>query len=195
MSLRDRSTVFYLVYDYHMKLYVTRHGQTNYNVLGLCNADETIDVYLTPLGVEQARQVSQKLKEKPFEVIYISTLKRTRRTADIINEFHNVPIEVDERIMDNVTGFEGKPVSEYYAAREGAPDKWGFKPEGAESLNDVKSRVQSFLNDLRQESYEAVLIVAHQSVNRMIYGVVNGASNKEIEQFDLPQGDFIEFEL
>ncbi len=48
-----------------MNLYLARHGRTNYNDLGLCNADPTVDVHLTALGIEQAKaNRSKTLKER-----------------------------------------------------------------------------------------------------------------------------------
>ncbi len=38
-----------------MKTYFMRHGQTNYNVLGLCNDDPARPVHLTDLGIEQVQ--------------------------------------------------------------------------------------------------------------------------------------------
>jgi len=178
-----------------MKLYITRHGHTNYNELGLSNADPSVDVYLTKLGKQQAQQLAESLKDVELDVIIVSHLKRTRETADIINQYHHVPIRVDKRIGDNITGFEGRPVSEYFAARDAAPDKWAFKPAGAESRYDVRERVANFLDDLRKASYSTALVVAHQSVNRQITALLENLTGPEVEEFDLPQGNFKMFEL
>ena len=43
-----------------MKLYFARHGQTNYDDLGICNADPSVDVYVTPVGEEQAKALSER---------------------------------------------------------------------------------------------------------------------------------------
>ena len=37
-----------------MKLYCMRHGETDYNRLGLCNDDPAVDVCLTDTGILQA---------------------------------------------------------------------------------------------------------------------------------------------
>jgi broad specificity phosphatase PhoE len=38
-----------------MKVYVARHAETNYNILGILNDDPDVDVYLTPKGIEQTK--------------------------------------------------------------------------------------------------------------------------------------------
>ena len=44
-----------------MLILLTRHGRTNYNDMGLCNADPATDVYLTSEGIEQAKALRTKL--------------------------------------------------------------------------------------------------------------------------------------
>ena len=34
-------------------IWFMRHGQTNYNLSGLCNADPDVEVYLTDDGIKQ----------------------------------------------------------------------------------------------------------------------------------------------
>ena len=44
-----------------MQLYLTRHGETNYNVLGLANDDPAADVHLTARGIGNVLQLSSEL--------------------------------------------------------------------------------------------------------------------------------------
>ncbi|MCG6968894.1 MAG: histidine phosphatase family protein, partial [Gammaproteobacteria bacterium] len=60
-----------------MNLYVLRHAQTNYNLLGLCNDDPDDDVHLTATGIKQAEAAAKHLAEVPLSQIYVSELKRT----------------------------------------------------------------------------------------------------------------------
>lgn len=178
-----------------MKLYVTRHGRTNYNDARLCNDDASVDVHITDEGTAQAKQVAKKLKDMYFDRIIVSTLPRTHQTADIINSYHQVPVEVDGRISDNRTGFEGKPVDEYFAARDAADDSWAYKAAGAESLYDVQTRVEEFLEDLKAKPYNSVLVVTHQCVIRQIVGILRGLSREATDAIDVLQGDYVDFEL
>lgn len=43
-----------------MKIYVIRHGKTNYNRLGLYNSDPAVDVHLTAQGIKTAKMFAQK---------------------------------------------------------------------------------------------------------------------------------------
>ena len=98
-----------------MKLLFMRHGQTNYNVLGLCNDEPSQDVYLTELGKQQAYKVAEQIKDEKIDAIVVTELPRTRQTAEIINLDHHAPIITQPLLNDIRTGMDGQPVSEYFA--------------------------------------------------------------------------------
>lgn len=179
-----------------MKLYIARHGRTNYNDLGLCNADPTVDVHLTPEGIEQAKALADKLKQLSFDHIFVSELKRTQQTADIVNRFHNLSIEIDSRLNDGRSGFEGKPFSEYSKAFEAAPNKWTARFNDGESVEDIKERVADFLSELRTRPYQAVLIITSQWIIQALLVVLRQVSdNSEAWDIEVPQGSYIELDI
>ncbi len=178
-----------------MHIYLARHGQTNYNELGLCNADPAVDVHLTETGIQQAQILADHLKGTGFEKIYVSELKRTQQTAAYINHYHSLPLSVDARLNDNRTGFEGQPAEDYYDALEAATDKWSFSQGDGETLNDVKARVEAFINELKSQSYNSVLIVTSMSIVQAFYGIVNSLSNEEAWGFAVDKGSCIELDI
>jgi probable phosphoglycerate mutase len=119
-----------------MKVYFARHGKTNYNDLRLCNADPSVDVHLTERGIEQAKALAKELKQAPLEHIFISELQRTRQTAEIINVFHNSPIEVNPLLNDHRSGYEGKPARLLRHALDASEDRWTARFNGGESTNE-----------------------------------------------------------
>jgi broad specificity phosphatase PhoE len=178
-----------------MKLYVARHGQTNYNDLGLCNSDPKTDVHLTQAGHAQAENLSRKLKTVQLDQLFVSELKRTFETANIVNKCHDVPIAVDSRLNDNRSGFENKSSLAYIAALDAVDDKWTVRLNGGESLDDVKDRARSFLDDLTTQEYGSVLIVTHKVIVQAIYGILNNRSNQEAWDYAVDQASCTEFEL
>jgi broad specificity phosphatase PhoE len=148
-----------------MKLYVLRHGETNYNRLGLCNDDPRRDVHLTDNGIAQAQAASQQLRDAPLQRIITSELPRTRETAAIINCYHHVPIEANALLNDIRTGFDGKPVSDYFAATAHAP--LHARANGGESLLDYKARVVRFIKWLHTQPQDCILVVAHEETLRV----------------------------
>ena len=168
---------------------------TNYNELGLCNADPAVDVHLSETGINQANELAEKLQNVSFDIVYISELRRTKQTADAINKFHHARIIVDARPNDNRTGFEGKPVSEYYDALQNADNKWTVQFDDGESLEDTKARVHSFIYKLTTKDYKTVLIVTSMSVVQAFYGIVNGLTNEQAWDFQVDKGACIELDI
>lgn len=178
-----------------MKLYLARHAQTNYNLHHLCNSDPNVDVHLTEEGIEQARNLAESLKDADFEMIFISQLPRTKQTADIVNAHHNKPMEIDARINDNRTGYEGRTASEYLAALEATEDMWTAKLNDGESLQEVAMRVRDFIEDLRSRPHSSVFVVTHGHIIETIFGYLENKSREEAAAFIIPQGTYAEFEI
>ena len=178
-----------------MKVYVARHAETNYNVLGLCNDDPSIGVYLTPKGIKQAKLLAATLKSVEFDLIIISEFSRTKETAEILNQHHNAPIIVDPRINDVLTGFEGKPAKEFREARYKAENRWTVRLNDGESFEDEKIRVQAFLNDLQKRPERCVLVVTHQAIARLIYASIHHLPNEKVDDVEVSNTHCFEFEF
>ena len=175
-----------------MILYLARHGRTNYNDLGLCNSDPSVDVHLTPLGVTQSEALADKFKQIPLDRIFASELKRTQQTAEIVNKFHNLEVEIDARLNDSKSGFEGKHYTEYEKVLDAAADRWTVRFNDGESIEDLKKRAADFVNELRARGYDAVLVITSQWVIQAILAVERHLPNDEAWSIDAPQGDYIE---
>lgn len=169
-----------------------RHGQTNYNLLGLCNDDPSQDVLLTELGIRQAEGAATELKDVPIERIFVSELPRTQETAETINRYHAVPVTVHSDINDIRTGFDGKPVSEYFAAVD--RDRLTITPPGGESLLEYKRRVLRFLHWLRQQREKTVLVIAHEETLRVITAFFRDLPDDEMLALQFGNCEIITFE-
>ena len=71
-----------------MKIYVTRHGQTELNAKKLMQGRS--DNPLNDTGREQARAAREKIGNIKFDALYSSPLSRAVETASIIG---NVPVD------------------------------------------------------------------------------------------------------
>ena len=178
-----------------MKIYFARHGRTNYNDLQLCNADPTIDVYITDTGAEQAITLANKLKDVRLERIFVSELKRTQQTAKIVNRFHHVPIEIASLLNDHRSGYEGKPVKLLMEALDNAEDRWTARFNDGESIEDMKQRVAAFLDQLKTKPYDTVLVVTSQWIIHAAVAIIKGDSNEEAWKLEVGQGSCLELEV
>ena len=176
-----------------MQLYVMRHGQTNYNIEGLCNDDPSKDVHLTERGKQQAQIVAEKLKDKSFEKILVSELPRTRQTVEIINQHHHVNITVHRLINDIRSGFDSLPVADYQNAI--AHDPLHCKLNNGESLLEHKQRIVEFITWLQTQNFASVLVVAHEESMRVFYAYYNQLDDDEMIKLAFDNCDYYQFSL
>ena len=178
-----------------MKVYLARHGQTNYNELRLCNADPAVDVHLTEVGFKQAENLAKRLEKVAIERVYVSELQRTQQTAKIVNQYHDAPTTIDPRLNDIITGYEGKSADDYHALLERAPDMWKVRYNGGESLEDVYNRVLEFIGDLSKEPYTSVLVVTSIPIVQAFNGIVSQLSGEDAREVEVDKGSCMELEI
>lgn len=122
--------------------------------------------------------MAEQLKDFNFDTIYVSRLKRTKQTADIINRYHGQTLIINELMDDTRNGFEGRPYSEAKGWRDSQPDPTSARYiDKYESVNDMTNRVQQFINYLKQRhrDNETILIVTSSHLIkqlRMLHGEI-----------------------
>jgi alpha-ribazole phosphatase len=177
-----------------MNLYVIRHGRTNYNELELCNADPQTDVHLNDVGIQQAQNAADALRDITIDRIIVSPLPRTRQTADIINQYHHAPIDVHADIIDIRSGFEGKPVDEYFAAI--AHDPLKARINDGESQLDHKQRVLGFIDWLKNQPEKNILVVAHEETLRVFAAYFEGGiANENLRDIHIDNCEYRHYRL
>ncbi|MEJ2141648.1 MAG: histidine phosphatase family protein [Gammaproteobacteria bacterium] len=172
-------------------IWFMRHGQTDYNLLGLCNDDPAKEVLLTEQGLQQTRQAAEQLKDIPLQQILVSPLPRTRQTAEIVNQYHQVPIIKKDEIIDIHSGFESKPVSDYFAAI--APDRLHLKFNGGESLLEHKQRIVKFIDTLRQDKSQRTLVVAHEETLRVVKAYFESLTDEQMLDLHFENCEILEY--
>ena len=158
-----------------MKILVTRHGQTDWNVEKRIQG--RTDIELNNKGIEQAYQTKENLENEKIDLIICSPLKRAKQTADIINKDRNMPIIYDERLLEICYGEnEGRLHDDFdYDGFWSIINTHEYKE--AENVNKFIQRVHNFLNDLKNRKEENILIVTHNGVCRAINTYFNGIPN------------------
>lgn len=159
------------------KIYLARHGQDQDNANGILNGHR--DEPLTEIGISQAREVSQKIKESgiKFDVIFASPLQRAFKTAEIIAEtLGNSPPVKELLLIERDFGImTGKLVSSIIEIC--SPDvfetdhiNYFLSPEGAETFPDLIERSKILLNKINNEyNDKSILLVTHGDIGKMIY--------------------------
>jgi broad specificity phosphatase PhoE len=112
------------------------------------------------LGIQQSKELRNKIKEKHFDVVFCSDLKRAVHSAKLIFK-DKVKIISDKRLRECNYGAYNGLSSEIVEPMQEKNIKKSFS--GGESCNDVKIRINDFLHYLK-ENYDgkSVAIVAHK---------------------------------
>lgn len=177
-----------------MRMMFLRHGESEYNLRGLCNADPAVPVSLTPKGRQQAEEAAQRLRDMPIERVYVSRLKRAHETAAIVNASHCADIHVDGRLDDRNTGYEGQPVAQYLSAMRSAGDPFSWKAPAGESYAEMVRRVHGFLEEFYRNDASVVLVVAHHEVLQAVAGHFRKLSLPEMWNVWVDHCEILEFE-
>jgi broad specificity phosphatase PhoE len=147
-----------------MQLILIRHGETLWNKEG--RVQGTSDVELSAAGKKQAELLALSLKDHPLQAIHASPLKRAYRTAEIINEFHHLDIQIHRDLMEMDQGdFEGFSFKELMISEKEFLQKWITDPAlvkmpNGESLSELQKRAWSAMEEIIGKSQNA-LIVSH----------------------------------
>lgn len=156
-----------------MRLLVVRHGRTDWN--DLKKVQGLADIELNETGKMQAKEVGKSLENEKIDLIICSPLKRTRQTANIINEGKNIDIIYDERIKERDFGeFEGLNRKEFDYLGYWTYSK-NYKYENAENIQVFFKRIFDFLNDIKEKYKDkTVLLVIHGGVSVAINAYFEG---------------------
>lgn len=152
------------------KVFFMRHGKTVLNKEGRFAGN--IETDLTPEGAEETAKTFP-YTDDDFDVIYISTLKRTRQTLDAAMPVHKEPI-ADERIRErNLGEWEAQPYDNFSDTVIENYIKGFIDPPGSESFAQVRKRVVSFVEDLFEKYDEntRILVVSHAGILRQVRDV------------------------
>lgn len=180
------------------KYIAMRHGEAESNALGIVSSkiDGSASYGLTANGRTSAKEAGQKLKESNIDIIITSPFVRTKETAEIVAEaigFDTRKIIVDERLKEIDTGvFDGKTIGEYRGYFASITEKFTKRPEGGETLLDVKRRVMTLISELESEyAGKTILIVTHEYPTWMLVSGSRGATVDEAVAIRGSNEDFI----
>jgi len=188
-----------------MKLYIYlfRHGQTTYN------RDKRFtgfnDAKLTKLGINQAKIIAKKLKNKKFSVAFYTGLIRSTQTLKEVLRYHShIKLIKDNRMIERnygrLNGHTHKEIIKKYGQEQF--EKWhrGFncRPPGGESFADVERRVRSFivwLKKFMKKNKVNVVISSHGNSIRLFRKILEHKSEKEAVKWFIPYDKIFSYSL
>ncbi|NRY58929.1 histidine phosphatase family protein [Clostridium beijerinckii] len=172
-----------------MKLFLIRHGQTDWNLKGKIQG--SCDIELNDIGIKQAEELSNKILEEgyKFSKIYSSLQRRAAKTAEILSHATNIDYilikGLEEMNLGKWEGLSWTEVKEKYPIEYG---KWYInrkytKTPMGESYQDLLERVLPAMHKIINENSEDVLIVTHSAVIMSIQCYLTNTPFEEMIKF------------
>lgn len=153
-----------------MRLYIMRHAQTEYNKKGIIQGSE-VDSDINKFGDNQSSLFYDYYKSIPFDMVYVSALKRTYQTvrrfteAGIpckkLKEFNEISWGINQGKSDDLKEYE-ELINSWLS---GDLDN---KFENGESPNEMSERLVRGFDKIIKENHENVLLCIHGRALRIL---------------------------
>lgn len=179
------------------KLILIRHGQSIWNLENRFTG--WVDVPLTLLGEDEARNAGVKLKGLDIHVAYTSALTRAQKTLEIILETTNLRIPIirdqalNERHYGDLQGLNKDELRRKFGDEQVKiwRRSYDVPPPNGEALKNTAERTlpffeRSIMGDVRLG--KNVLVVAHGNSNRSIVMMLDNLSGPEVVELELGTG-------
>jgi alpha-ribazole phosphatase len=170
------------------RLYLVRHGEVELHDTYYGH----LDVPLSPRGLQQAQAVADAMSRLPLTAVHCSDLRRAVLGASLIAAGHDLAPtssaafrEMSLGALEGLTHAEGQRRIPEVATRRYRDMGTHRFPDG-ENLADVEARVWPALEPIIAEARPdgQVVLVAHNSVNRVVLGRVLGLPLDRVFDFD-----------
>lgn len=173
-------------------IYLLRHGNPG-RPGDLRRCLGRTDVSVSDYGRRQIEKSKEYTHGFDWTKVYSSPMKRCLQTADCLGIDRDQILvrenlrEMDGGIWDNMTFADIK--EKYPALYEERGKSLGtFAVEGAESFKEAGERFYLSMQEIRKETEENLLIIAHAGVIRAFLCAVTGKNYDEVMHFSVPYG-------
>lgn len=148
-----------------MKLYIIRHGQTDWNIAKKIQGRQ--DIPLNERGHFQAQCLGKAMENRPITAVFSSPQIRAMETAIAVASPAGVPVIPVRDLMEiNYGVWEGKTEEELLSDDRALYEAWWSHPaetappEG-ESINQVNERCRQAWKEIKPQLTGDAAIVAH----------------------------------
>ena len=169
-----------------MKIYLVRHGETEWNKEGVFRGRK--DIPLNERGREQAAAAGAFFADIPVDAVYSSPLSRARDTARPIGEAVGRPVSVLDGLNDMCFGpWEGLSLEDVGRAHGKDLETWRIHPQrlrvrGAETLSTVRRRIERDLGRVPAGA-GSIVLVTHRVICKVATLTLLGIENSRFWQF------------
>jgi alpha-ribazole phosphatase len=181
-------------------LWLIRHGETDWNVNKRIQGKS--DEPLNARGIEQASCLATRLAAMKFDTIYASDLRRVQQTAQHALNRDVQRVQSDARLQEFGFGkWEGLSWDDIKSNHTDDYKLWNTNrnetPHGGEKLSEVVTRLDSFLQEVRERhvNREQILIFAHGGTIALILSLLLGLDPAQWWRFSMKNCSLSEVRL
>ena len=173
----------------HKTIYFIRHGETDYNKLGIIQGSG-VDSVLNETGKQQAQAFYDYYKDTEFQLVIASALQRTHQTVAPLLQHKSIAFEKTALINEINWGIhEGQKYQPWMKENyENLIGQWNIGNFDAslkegESARSLADRIQQFLDALVKREEQNILVCTHGRTLRCIMCLVNRQHLREMENY------------
>lgn len=171
------------------KIYFVRHGQTDFNKNNIVQG-ASIDAPLNKTGLLQAKALFSYYNKKViFDKVYTSSLIRTKETVQSFIDL-GIPYTPMSALNEISFGiYDGtKHTSDEKGVFNQIVKKWHqgethIKTEGGESPEELAEKQQEFIESVKQDKSENVLVCMHGRAMRVLLCQLMGESLANMDKY------------
>ncbi len=186
-------------------LVLVRHGQSEWNALGLWTGWE--DVGLTEQGKNEARQAAEHLRDITLHKAHTSKLIRAQQTLQEIKEaLEHIDLEtveheaLNERHYGDYTGKNKWEVQKAIGEKDFQKLRrnWDHPVPGGETLKDVHARAlpyyeEHILGDLK--AGKNIIVAGHGNTLRAIMKHLDNVADDQVHEIEIGTGEVVVYEI
>ena len=169
-----------------MEVTFLRHAKTDLNGKGYIATKK--DYFLNEIGREEC--LRNVFPPNSFNSVYCSPYKRTIETAKIVYPYLE-PVILSNLMQRDLGILNEKMKKEYSVEYLKAVREYLVNPENAETLEDIKERLNNFFEymKLQHDDNSKILVVTHNGIMRIIKKIylneVNNIDSQNLDQFKM----------
>lgn len=168
-----------------MRIFLSRHGQTDWNVKGLFQG--VTDVPLNETGLGQARELAESMVGSSVKRVFTSELSRANVTGQTVADKLGVPCEkisgVQEIGLGEWQGYTWEEIQQKWPedAYRWTQEPLTFCPKGGETYQHLIDRFVAAIHKILRENDEDVMVVSHGGCLYTIFCVMDGIELKNMQ--------------
>ncbi len=172
-----------------MKIFAIRHGITDHNRNHILQGQQ-LNAGMNSEGIKQVQQgIKLVMRNKPiFLKIYSSPLLRAQQTAIETQKKTNLEVELREELLErdfgSLSGMTWDDIESTHGEALHIQDQalnFDYRPYGGESADQVRTRVSRFINELKELTFDNVLVTTHGGTMRIFYDVLGLAQPDHVK--------------